>query len=237
MHETVDTTTTSRRLSSELRRGVPQPLDLGVDRRVLLDEGVGLRDVRLGLVVVVVADEVLDRVVRHELAELVRELGRERLVVREHERRALHLLDEPGGRRRLAGSGRAQQHDVGLARVDAGRELFDGRAAGRRSGEYSLMTSGPTTWLLARRGTARCSESTPTSSVPMLQLLQYIEFRVGPTEHEFGIVDRRFGPPASDSPSGALLYWHVDDAAATLDRLVALERACSSPSRIAKTDS
>ena len=34
-----------------------------VDRRVLLDVGVGLRDVRLGLVVVVVRDEVLDRVV------------------------------------------------------------------------------------------------------------------------------------------------------------------------------
>ena len=34
---------------------VPQPLDLLVDRGVLLDEGVRLRDVRLGLVVVVVA--------------------------------------------------------------------------------------------------------------------------------------------------------------------------------------
>ena len=37
------------------RRRVPQPLDLLVDRGVLLDVGVGLRDVRLGLVVVVVA--------------------------------------------------------------------------------------------------------------------------------------------------------------------------------------
>ena len=35
-----------------------------VDDRVLLDERVARRDVRLGLVVVVVADEVLDRVVR-----------------------------------------------------------------------------------------------------------------------------------------------------------------------------
>jgi hypothetical protein len=41
---------------------VPQPLDLLVDRGVLLDVGVAVRDVRLGLVVVVVADEVLDRV-------------------------------------------------------------------------------------------------------------------------------------------------------------------------------
>ena len=108
-----------------VRRRVTQSLDLGVDRGVLLDEGVGLRDVRLGLVVVVVADEVLDRVVRHELAELVRQLRRERLVVREHERRALHLLDEPCRRRRLAGAGGAQQHDVGLTRVDAGGEVGD----------------------------------------------------------------------------------------------------------------
>ena len=104
---------------------VPQPLDLGVDRAVLLDEGVGLRHVGLGLVVVVVGDEVLDRVVRHELAELVGQLGRERLVVRQHERRPLHLLDQPGRGGRLAGAGRAEQHDVGLAGVDAAGELRD----------------------------------------------------------------------------------------------------------------
>ena len=59
------------------RRGrrVPQALDLVVDRRVLLDVGVGLRDVRLGLVVVVVGDEVLHGVLGEDLAELVRELG------------------------------------------------------------------------------------------------------------------------------------------------------------------
>jgi hypothetical protein len=45
-------------------------LDVVVDRRVLLDEGIGGRHVGLGLVVVVVGDEVLDRVVREELAEL-----------------------------------------------------------------------------------------------------------------------------------------------------------------------
>jgi hypothetical protein len=106
-----------------VRRRVPQSLDLGVDRRVLLDEGVRLRHVCLRLVVVVVADEVLDRVVRHQLAELVRQLRRERLVVRQDERRTLHLLDEPCRRRRLSRTGRAQQHDVGLAGVDACREL------------------------------------------------------------------------------------------------------------------
>ena len=44
------------------RRGVAEPVDVVVARAVLLDVEVGLRDVRLGLVVVVVGDEVLDRV-------------------------------------------------------------------------------------------------------------------------------------------------------------------------------
>ena len=71
-------------------RGVAQAVDLLVDRRVLLDVEVLGRDVGLGLVVVVVGDEVLDRVVGEERAELVAQLRGERLVVREHERRALH---------------------------------------------------------------------------------------------------------------------------------------------------
>jgi hypothetical protein len=58
---------------------VAQPVDLVVDRRVLLDIEVLGGDVGLGLVVVVVGDEVLDPVVREELAELVAELRRQRL--------------------------------------------------------------------------------------------------------------------------------------------------------------
>ena len=115
-------------------RRVPQPLDLVVDRRVLLDVGVRLRDVRLGLVVVVVGDEVLDRVVRQQLAELGGQLRREGLVGRHDEGRPLQLLDQPGRRRGLAGTGRAEQDDVLLAGVDARGELLDrlGLVAGRR---------------------------------------------------------------------------------------------------------
>ena len=69
------------------RRAQPQPVDVLVDRRVLLDVRVGRRDVRFRLVVVVVRDEVLDGVVREEALELSVELRRERLVVRQHERR------------------------------------------------------------------------------------------------------------------------------------------------------
>ena len=108
-----------------VRRRVPQPLHLVVDRGVLLDVGVGLRDVRLGLVVVVVGDEVLDRVVRQHLAQLVGELRGERLVRQHHQRRPLQLLGQPGDGRRLAGAGRAEQHGVLGARPDPLLHLGD----------------------------------------------------------------------------------------------------------------
>ena len=83
---------TSRRVSSAGGGRQAQAVDLLVDVGVLLDVGVVLRDVGLGLVVVVVGDEVLDGVVREELAELGVELGGQRLVVGQHQRRPLDLL-------------------------------------------------------------------------------------------------------------------------------------------------
>ena len=49
----------------------------------------------------------------------------------------------------------------------------------------------------------------------------YIEFRLGDHHDELGIVDRRFAP-ASGGPSGAIVYWHVDDLEGTWQRLLAL---------------
>src|SRR5262249_25737448 len=84
-----------------------------------------LRDVRLGLVVVVVADEVLDRVLREQLAELGRQLGRQGLVRGDHQGRALQPLDQPGRGRGLAGTGRAEQHHVPLTGPDPPLQLVD----------------------------------------------------------------------------------------------------------------
>ncbi len=56
--------------------GQPQAVDLLVDRGVLLDVDVALRDVGFGLVVVVIADEIVDGVVRKELLELACRAGR-----------------------------------------------------------------------------------------------------------------------------------------------------------------
>ena len=49
---------------------VAQLVDFVVHRRVLLDEGIGGGDIGLGLVVVVIGDEVFDRVMGEELLEL-----------------------------------------------------------------------------------------------------------------------------------------------------------------------
>src|SRR5262249_23805288 len=82
-------------------------------------------DVRFRLVVVVVADEVLDRVVGKEPPELLEELGRERLVVDHHEGRPVH----PGDRLRhgegLAGAGDAEQDLVRVAALRPLRQLPD----------------------------------------------------------------------------------------------------------------
>ena len=98
---------------------VPQPVDLVVSRRVLLDVRIGPGQVRLRLEVVVVADEVLDRVVREELAELLVELRGQRLVVRHHQRGPVDRFDQLGGGVGLAGAGRAQQHLVTHSLVHA----------------------------------------------------------------------------------------------------------------------
>jgi hypothetical protein len=107
------------------RGGVAQPLDLLVDRRVLLDVEVLARDIGLGLVVVVVRDEVLDRIPGEVRAELVAQLRRERLVVRDHQRGPLHPLHHARHRHGLARAGGAQERHEPVARLDPLRQLFD----------------------------------------------------------------------------------------------------------------
>ena len=113
--------------------GVAQTFHIVVDVRILLDVGVGLGDVRLGLVVVVVGDEVADRVVRHQLAEFGAQLRGQRLVRLDDQRGTLQALDQPGRGGRLAGAGGAHEHHVVLAVLDARGQFLDGlRLVARR---------------------------------------------------------------------------------------------------------
>jgi hypothetical protein len=114
----------------EQRLGGRQPhlLDVLVDRGVLLDVGVARGHIGLGLVVVVVRDEVLDRVVREELAQLAVELGGQRLVVGEDQRRPLHLGDDIRDGEGLAAARHPEQGLVRQARTQA---IDQGRDRGR----------------------------------------------------------------------------------------------------------
>ncbi len=104
----------------------PHALDLLVDLGLLLDVQVVLGDVGLGLVVVVVGDEVFDGAIREEVLELRVELSRQSLVVGHYQRRALQPGDDVGDGERLARPGGAQQHLVLGAALEAGDELLDG---------------------------------------------------------------------------------------------------------------
>ncbi len=131
----------------EQRLGGPQPqaLDLVVDRGLFLDVGIGGRDVSLRLVVVVIGDEVLDGVGGEEAAELLVELRRQRLVVREHQGRAVHLLDELGDGEGLARAGDAEQYLFLDALLDAAHQLANGfgLVALRREGGFETETVHP----------------------------------------------------------------------------------------------
>jgi len=50
--------------------------------------------------------------------------------------------------------------------------------------------------------------------------LAYAEFRLGDYQHELGIIDRGFAPASTAAgPGGVIMYWHVDDIHAMLQKL------------------
>ena len=58
---------------------------------------------------------------------------------------------------------------------------------------------------------------------PYFEVPGYIEFRLGDYQHELGVIDSRYAPAGSaPGPAGAVVYWHVDDVRATLEKLLSL---------------
>ena len=100
-------------------------IDLLIDRRVLLDERVRRGNVRLRLVIIVIRNEIAHGAVREEFAELARQLRRQRLVVRDDERRALKPFDDVRHCERLARAGHAQKHLISLALLNALHQLLN----------------------------------------------------------------------------------------------------------------
>ncbi len=72
----------------------------------------------------------------------------------------------------------------------------------------------------ARRWYAELLGVDPYFERPDVENPAYIEFRIGDSQDELGIIDRKYAPPgATAAPGGAVLYWHVDDIEAALARL------------------
>ena len=112
---------------------------------VFFDVDVALaRNVGFGLIVVVIADEIMDGVVWEKALELLVELGGQRFVVREDERRFAEPLDDVGGGEGFAAAGDAEQSLAILARQEAGGQLFDGRGliAGGLEGADEIEVNG-----------------------------------------------------------------------------------------------
>src|SRR5207302_10592830 len=97
------------------RGSVAKPVEVLVDLSIFFDVNVALGDVGFGLVVIVIANEIMNGVARKEGAELLVKLCRQGLVVRQHQGRLADLGDRMGRGERLSGSGRAQQRLTQLA--------------------------------------------------------------------------------------------------------------------------
>jgi hypothetical protein len=93
-----------------------------------------LRNVGLRLVIVVIRDEVLDGVLREERFELPIELGRQRLVMGENERRPPQGRDDRGDRDGFSGAGHAEQRVVPATRLETGHEF--GNSLGLVTGRF-----------------------------------------------------------------------------------------------------
>ena len=114
--------------AAEQRRGGAQSelFDFLVDGEVFLDVGIGRGDVRLRLIVIVVADEVLHEVVGEEFLELAVELSGEGLVVAQNEGGPSSLCDDVGHRKGLAGTGDPEKGLRLGAVVDPFHQFGDG---------------------------------------------------------------------------------------------------------------
>ena len=104
---------------------VPHPVDLLVDLRFLLDIGVRTGDISFWLIIVVIADEIFDRIIRKEPFELTIKLSRQRLVRGKYDGRTLCFLDDFGHREGLARARRAEKNLVAFTAAHAIGQFFD----------------------------------------------------------------------------------------------------------------
>jgi predicted enzyme related to lactoylglutathione lyase len=59
---------------------------------------------------------------------------------------------------------------------------------------------------------------------PYFERSGYCEFRLGDYQHELGLIDTQYAPgmDSATGRAGVVVYWHVDDVNAVLERAVSL---------------
>ena len=59
---------------------------------------------------------------------------------------------------------------------------------------------------------------------PYFERPGYVEFRLGDYQHELGLIDSKYVPGVDSSKgrAGVVVYWHVDDVIATLERATSM---------------
>lgn len=64
----------------------------------------------------------------------------------------------------------------------------------------------------------------PYFAQPSVEDPAYVEFRVGDYQHELGLISSQYRPTGHGAagPAGAVMYWHVDDVPAAVERLTGL---------------
>ena len=103
-----------------------QTVDLLIDGGILLNVGICVSDIRLWLIVIVIGDEVFYRIIREKLPEFRAKLGSQGLIVGQHQRGLIHLLDDRSHGEGLAGTGDTQKHLLPQAVFNAKGQLRDG---------------------------------------------------------------------------------------------------------------
>ena len=116
-------------------------LDVLIDGRVFFNEQIALGHIGLGLVVIVVGDEVLDGIARKKLPHLRVELGGQSLVRRQDQCGTSRLGNDMGHGEGLPRAGHPQKRLVGQTRLQPVAQAFDGRRliAGRLEGRHQFV--------------------------------------------------------------------------------------------------
>ena len=96
-----------------------------VYRKIFFYIGIGTRNIRFGLVIIVIRHEKLHAVIREKGAELVAKLGGKRFVVRDHERGAVYVRYNVSHSKRLARTGNAQKDLRAKSVVDSFGQKFN----------------------------------------------------------------------------------------------------------------